>query len=116
MLDRLDDYFRLLVDLLHVVHQVLEAAIALVRVFQQANPLEVAHPVHKRMTFHRGVDHYIRLVWLFVLVVLIGKIENCLFLELPLEGNVEVDQLVSENVGERLGVGDDALYYVFVIA
>ena len=52
VLHRFTDYLSLLVDHLHVVHQVLNIAVVLMRILEEPDSLEMTHLVDKRFSLH----------------------------------------------------------------
>ena len=73
------------------------------------------HAVNKRFVGAARIDSDFCLKGQFVEAVLIGKGEVGAVYQLPLEGDVEVDQFSLEHVGHRLRVGDDALHDLLVV-
>jgi hypothetical protein len=116
VLHRLLHDLGLLVDHLHVVHQVLNRTRTRLSLLQQPDTLEVSHLVDEGLTRRLGVHHQLGLVRLLVDRVLVGEREDCRLVELSLEGDVEVDWFVLEDVRQRLRVGDYAFHQFLVVA
>jgi hypothetical protein len=109
MFDRLLYDLHLLVNFFHKVHQFFNLAIVPNGIFQKSDTLEVAHAVHEGLALHVRINSQLDLVGKFIEAVLVGEGEGGGPIELSLEGDVEVDQFVFEKIGQRLGIGDDAL-------
>jgi hypothetical protein len=84
-------------------------------IFQQSDPLEVAHSVDEGLALYIGVDHYFSLEGQLIETVLVGEGEDGGFLELSLESDIEVDQFILQHIRQRLGIGDDTFNHCLII-
>ena len=74
----------------------------------------MTHTIDERFISWLWVNLNLWFVGEVVLGVLIGESEVCLFVQLPFKGNVEIDYLSLQNIGQRLRVRNYALYQIWI--
>ena len=114
MLHRLSNGLLLVVLDLDVEELVFQLDAFSGRRFQTLDHFQVGHLVHEGLvgTLHCHFD--LRLVRRISHRVLVAESESSGFLQRSFEGDIEVDEVVFENIGERLRVGYNTFNKVLI--